>query len=410
MNVLALNCGSSSLKFRLATVDGDADEQRQIAAGSVGGIGGDATLDFRAAGGEALQQQRSVADEVAAVQAVLDWLKQLPGGAGRSIDASGHRIVHGGEQFRGPTVIDAAAMQAIERLSELAPLHNGPAVAALRAVNAALGPQVPAVATFDTAFHQTLPPRAALYALPLDLMQRHGIRRYGFHGLAHRWMAEHFAAVAGQRAERAKLITLQLGSGCSIAAIDGGRSIDTTMGFTPLEGLMMGTRSGDLDPALPAFLAEKEGIDDAAVERLLNTQSGLLGVSGRSADIRPLLQAEAAGDERAALAIEMFCYRARKGIGAYLAALGGADAVVFGGGIGEHAAPIRACICAGLEWCGLRLDPARNTAAIGVEGRISADGAALAAYVIPVDEERLILRDTLACLSGRQAGMRTDGA
>ncbi len=399
MNVLAINCGSSSLKFRLAEPQTGGDERRPIASGSVNGIGAQALLDFRPADGARLHEQRPIADEVAAVRAVLDWLSGLTQTQGQTIDASGHRIVHGGQRFTGPAIIDAAAMSAIEQLSELAPLHNGPAVAALRAVNATLGPDVPAVATFDTAFHQTMPPRAALYALPQDLMQRHAIRRYGFHGLAHRWMLERFAAVAGQNAPRARLITLQLGSGCSIAAIADGKSIDTTMGFTPLEGLMMGTRSGDIDPSLPAFLAERERLDPAAVEHILNTRSGLLGVSGRSADMRELLQAEAGGDRSAALAIEMFCYRVRKGIGAYLAALGGADAIVFGGGIGEHAPQIRQRICEGMQWCGLRLDPARNGAALGVEARISADASALPAFVIPVDEESLIIRDTARCLA-----------
>ncbi len=408
MNVLAVNCGSSSLKFLLAAVEDGADAQRLIASGSVNGIGGGATLDFRTAGSGQLAERRAVDGEVEAAHAVLDWLGGLPAADGR-IDASGHRIVHGGTQFDGPAVVDAAVLRAIDQLSELAPLHNGPAVAALRAVNAALGPNVPAVVTFDTAFHRTLPPRAGLYALPLDLMQRHGIRRYGFHGLAHRWMVERFAAVSGRPAGQSKLITLQLGSGCSLAAIDGGRSIDTSMGFTPLEGLMMGTRSGDLDPALPAFLASRERIDNAAVEHLLNSDSGLLGVSGSSADMRRLLEAEAARDEHAALAIEMFCYRVRKGIGAYLAALGGAGAVIFGGGIGEHAPEIRARICAGMEWCGLALDPARNGAARGVEARISADGAGLDAWVITVDEERLFVRDTAACLAAARRGVQTVG-
>jgi acetate kinase len=410
MNVLAINCGSSSLKFRLAAVHAAGDETQPLASGSVSGIGGSASLAFHSQGGAELRAEREIRDEVGAVRAALDWLGQIDSGGSLRIDATGHRIVHGGVEFHGPTLVDAASLERIERLSELAPLHNGPAVAALRATRTALGTDVPAVAVFDTSFHQTMPPRAALYALPLDLMERHGIRRFGFHGLAHRWMVERFSAITGRSAEATRLITVQLGSGCSIAAVEGGRSIDTTMGFTPLEGLMMGTRSGDIDPSLPAFLVQSEHTDAAAIERLLNSRSGLVGVSGQTADMRRLLQSEAEGDERAALAIEMFAYRVRKGIGAYLAALRGAEAIIFGGGIGEHAPEVRRRICAGLEWCGLRLDEARNDATLGSEARISADGATPAAFVIAVDEESLIVRDTAASLTaGWQPAGGDDG-
>ena len=401
MNVLAVNCGSSSLKFLLvdAGLHAAPAEQRLIASGGISNIGPEASLDFTAESGARSQKQSDVRSQAAAIEAVLDWLDGLGASVRAAIDATGHRIVHGGARFQAPTRVDGSTMQALEALQELAPLHNGPALEALRAVTERLGSAVPAVATFDTAFHRTMPPRSSLYALPLELMERHSIRRYGFHGLAHRWMVDRFGALSGRPAEASRLITLQLGSGCSIAAVDGGRSIDTSMGFTPLEGLMMGTRSGDIDPALPAFLAEREHLDADEVQRLLNSRSGLLGVSGRSADMRELLRAESEGDERAALAIEMFCYRVRKAIGAYLAALGGAEGIVFGGGIGEHTPIIRERICAGMDWCGLRVDPVRNAAAIGAELLISPEGSILPVYVVPVDEEALIVRDTVQCLA-----------
>jgi acetate kinase len=254
------------------------------------------------------------------------------------------------------------------------------------------------VATFDTAFHRTLPERASRYAIPLELADKHRIRRYGFHGLAHRYMTERYAAITATPLEQVKLVTLQLGNGCSATAIEGGRSVDTSMGFTPLEGLIMGTRSGDVDPSLAGILARREGVDIEEAEAWLNTRSGLLGVSGRSSDMRELLEAEANGDDRAALAVDMFCYRARKYVGAYLAALDGADAVVFGGGIGENAPPVRARICAGMEWCGLTLDEGRNARTVGCEGRISTDDSRVHAYVIQVNEAAVIARDTVRCL------------
>jgi acetate kinase len=260
------------------------------------------------------------------------------------------------------------------------------------------------VAIFDTAFHRTMPERASRYAIPQELAAKHHIWRYGFHGLAHRYMTERYAAITSTPMAQVKLITLQLGNGCSATAVEGGRSLDTSMGFTPLEGLMMGTRSGDVDPSLAAFLARREGVSVEAVEGWLNTRSGLLGVSGRSRDMRELLEAERQGDHRAALAVEMFCYRVRKYIGAYLSILGGAHAVVFGGGIGENAPTVRARICAGMDWCGLTLDQDRNAAAIGVEERISADYAKVHAYVIPVDEAVLIARDTAGCLRRQRRG------
>jgi acetate kinase len=295
-------------------------------------------------------------------------------------------------------------IKAIEEVSSLAPLHNAPGLQAIRAVRESLGEAVPMVATFDTAFFADLPRRASQYAIPRDVAERHKIRRYGFHGLAHRFMFERYAALSGRPPKDVRIITLQLGAGCSAAAIAGGAPIDTSMGFTPLEGLVMATRSGDIDPSLPGFLADAEGTPIGEVELLLNRQSGLLGLSGLSSDMRDLLAAERDGDSHSALAVEVFCYRARKYIGAYLAALGGAQAVAFGGGIGENSATIRRRICEGIDWCGLRLDDQRNEATMGAEAAIHADDSAIHAYVIPVDEAAMIARDVEACLSTVRQG------
>jgi acetate kinase len=257
-----------------------------------------------------------------------------------------------------------------------------------------LNSSVPMVAVFDTAFHRTLPEHAAQYAIPHELADKYGIRRYGFHGTAHRYMTERYAAITGTSVEQIKLVTLQLGNGCSATAVKDGLSVDTSMGFTPLEGLMMGTRSGNIDPFLVGFLSRQENVDVAEVERWLNTRSGLRGVSGISRDVRELLEAEARGETRAALALEMFCYQIRKYVGAYITALGGTDAVIFGGGIGENAPQVRARICADMDWCGLVLDLERNARTIGSEDRISTEDSSVRAHVVSVDEEMMIAYDT----------------
>jgi acetate kinase len=399
MKVLAVNCGSSTLKFDLLEPGEEAEGvPRRLASGLVDRIGGEAALKFGRDGGHEHVESTSVPDHAVATRRVLDWLgtEGMLGADGPG--AVGHRVVHGGDRFMEPVVIDEAIMSVLEELTELAPLHNGPALAAIRAAHEAFGSDVPMVATFDTAFHRTMPERAARYAIPAELAEKHHIRRYGFHGLAHSAMASGYAALTAAPLERTKLITLQLGNGCSATAVAGGRSVETSMGFTPLEGLVMGSRSGDADPSLIGYIARKEGVPAQQIEDVFNRQSGLLGVSGRSRDMRELLEAEAAGDAGAALAIEMFCYRVRKYLAAYLGVLGGADAVIFGGGIGENAAPIRARVCAGMEWCGLVLDEERNAATRGRADRISRDGARLHAYVIPVDEAAIIARDTVHCL------------
>ena len=398
MKVLVINCGSSTLKFQLIETAGGAalDQQRRLAHGIVDRIGGRATFEFAVGDGESHREAAAVADHDQAARRVLAWLESV--GLLGGLDGVGHRVVHGGDRFLEPTLIDDEVLEAIEALTDLAPLHNAPSLSAIRAARAVLGAGVPMVATFDTAFHRTLPERASRYAIPLELADKHHIRRYGFHGLAHRYMTERYAAITATPLEQVKLVTLQLGNGCSATAVEGGRSVDTSMGFTPLEGLMMGTRSGDVDPSLVGYLARREGVDLEEAEAWLNTRSGLLGVSGRSSDMRELLEAEASGDARASLAVDMFCYRVRKYAGAYLAALGGADAVVFGGGIGENAPLVRARICAGMGWCGLTLDEERNARTVGSEGRTSTDDSRVQAYVIPVDEAAIIARDTARCL------------
>ena len=305
-------------------------------------------------------------------------------------------------------MIDDDVVAAIDRLTEFAPLHIPGSIAGIKGARTILGSHIPMVAVFDTAFHRSIPPRAATYAMDLDLARKHGIHRYGFHGIAHASLAGICAAAVKRPLAQLRLITLQLGNGCSATAIDGGRSVDTSMGFTPLEGLVMGTRSGDLDPAVIGHLIRREGLSVDEVERLLNERSGLLGVSGLSRDMRELLNAaEGKPDSRAALALDIFCYRVRKYIGAYLAVLDGADALVFGGGIGERSAAIRTRICEGMDWCGLRLDPVRNEAAKeiapGDAVKISEDGAPLACYVAGGDEEIEIARATFECILNRLA-------
>jgi acetate kinase len=401
MSILAINCGSSTLKFQLFELKRDSrsyGQERRLAQGLVEEIGTRGVLSFTIEKGESLRKSLAVADHGQATRRVLSWLESSGLLEHDSSWAVGHRVVHGGSHFTEAVVIDGQVLAAIETVSELAPLHNKPALTAIYAAREALGPKVPMVAVFDTAFHRLMPERASNYAIPGDMASKYGIRRYGFHGIAHRYMTERYGIITSTPIEQTKLITLQLGNGCSAAAVAGDRSLDTSMGFTPLEGLMMGTRSGDLDPSLPGLLARREGVGIDEVEDWLNTRSGLLGVSGSSRDMRDLLQAEHQGDARAGLALEMFCYRVRKYIGAYMAVLGGADALIFGGGIGENAPTIRSRICASMDWCRLRLDEDRNAKTVGSEGRISADDAMVHAYVIPVNESIMIARETARCL------------
>ncbi|MGH7400107.1 MAG: acetate/propionate family kinase [Candidatus Rokuibacteriota bacterium] len=394
MNVLALNCGSSSLKFQLSVVDGPA--ARPLGRGLVERIGGTASVAFEQEGRAPLRETAEIADHEAAVRRVVEWIQAGPSG----LDAVGHRVVHGGERFVQPTLIEATVAGAIETLEELAPLHNRPSLAGIRGCRAALGERIPMVAVFDTAFHATLPEPAFSYGIPYELAKRHGIRRFGFHGLSYQYVVARYAELAGLDEAAVTLVALHLGNGASAAAIRHGRSVDTSMGFTPLEGLLMGTRSGDLDPALIGYLARREGVTATEVERVLNEEAGLLGLSGSSRDMRDLIGARET-DARARLAVDVFCHRARKYLGAYLAVLGGARAVVFTGGIGEHSPEVRAAICRDAGWCGLELDPALNDRTIGRAGRISVAGTRLEAWVIPTDEEHVIARETARCLAAR---------
>jgi acetate kinase len=406
MKILALNSGSSSLKFAVVELEAvaiRASSAVMIARGSVEDIGGEATLGIEVRG-ETERRGQDAADTGQAVRAVLGTLKKRTRRGGEAplegLEAVGHRVVHGGPRFAGPVRIDAEVIAEIEALDALAPLHNVAGLAGVRVVRETLGEDIPEVAVFDTAFHHALPERSATYAIPRELAERHGIRRFGFHGISHAFLAARYAELTGQEENGPALVTLHLGSGCSAAAIRGGRPVDTSMGFTPLEGLVMGTRSGDLDPAIVGYLARREGVEVERVEEWLNHRSGLLGVTGDERDMRRVLERARAGDRRAELALELFCYRARKYVGAYLAALGGAEALVFAGAIGERSPEVRGRICEGMEWCGLRLDPARNAAAVGVEARIGADGAALEVFVIPTREELWIARETARLLAG----------
>lgn len=410
MRILVLNSGSSSLKFQVVDLSEqetsgpgvrDVPKARLILRGEVKQIGGQATMQIMNEPSRNISSSRPVPNHAEAVSWALAQIDH------REVQAVGHRVVHGGTRYRNPVRIDAEVMTEIDRLSELAPLHNPACAAGIRGAQTCLGPAMPMVAVFDTAFHGTIPVHVSTYALPHDLAAKHEIRRYGFHGIAHASLVAGYETSSGTSAASVRLITLQLGNGCSASAIRHGRVVDTSMGFTPLEGLVMGTRSGDIDPAIVSYLAEREAVSPREVERWLNERSGLLGVSGLSHDMKHLLEGEQARHPGAALAIEVFCYRVKKYLGAYLAALGGADAVLFGGGIGEHAPSIRARICEGMEWCGLQLDADRNGMvvgpALGQAVKISADDAHIAAYVVAVNEEIEIARQTMRCLR-QQAG------
>lgn len=402
MNVLAINCGSSSIKWGIFAVNANEGQGRaaqRLAHGRIEQIGERAQVHFEAAGVAPLDTAAPVPDHDAGVRRIAEWV----GATRLALEAVGHRVVHGGSRFRAPTVLDDAVIAAIHELEALAPLHNGPSLAGIRACRAALGAGLPMVAIFDTAFHASLPERAWRYAIPHELADRHGIRRFGFHGISYRAVLDRYCAITGTPEAKATIVALHLGNGCSAAAIENGRSVDTSMGLTPLEGLVMGTRSGDLDPAVIGHLSRTEGAPVDEVERWLNERSGLLGLSGRSGDLRDLLAHEST-DQRTAVALEVFCYRIRKYVGAYLAALGGAQAVVFTGAIGERSAEVRARVCQGLEWLGLLLDPGANAATTPGERRISAPGARLEAFVIPTNEEMEIAWGTVDALHATGEG------
>jgi acetate kinase len=370
MKILVLNAGSSSLKFDLfeTTPERIAENTDQLIKSGTA------------------ERVSSMAE---ALGSAFDQIGPVP------IEAVGHRIVHGGDRFRESTIIDAQVEKGIDELSALAPLHNPHNLEGIRAARARL-PEVPQVAVFDTAFHRTLPAKAYTYALPYEYLTEKKIRRYGFHGISHRYVSWKFAELQGKKRGDYRMITCHLGNGCSVCAIEYGRSIDTSMGFTPLEGLIMGSRSGDVDAGAILHLITHEHETPDAVLQILNGASGLKGLSGVSNDMRDVLREATAGNQRARLAVDAFCYRVRKYIGAYLAAMNGADVLIFTAGIGENASRIRARICEGLDNLGIAIDPAANAK----EGRgpRQIGHAAIPVWVIPTEEELLIARDTLRCI------------
>jgi acetate kinase len=408
VKVLVLNCGSSSLKFQLLDVDpSGAGADRTLAKGLVDNIGATAVLKYEADGRKPIRESAEVLEHKIAVERSVGLMTRGDTGVigdRKEIEAVGHRVVHGGERFKASVRIDDDVLDGIEDCFDLAPLHNPPNVKGYRAAREIL-PEAPQVAVFDTSFHQTMPPQAYLYGVPYVLYQRYGIRRYGFHGTSHRFVSRRLAALLGRAHDDPglRLVTCHLGNGCSVAAIRGGRSQDTSMGFTPLEGLVMGSRSGDLDPAIVLHVMTKEELGAGELNALLNKHSGLLGISGVSNDMRALLEAEAKGDERAGLAIDVFAYRLRKYIAAYAGALGGLDGLAFAGGIGENAPAVRARAVQGLEAVGVAIDPARNLHALGREAEITASGPGVRSFVVPTNEELLIARDTARIVAGLPA-------
>jgi len=398
MQILVFNSGSSSLKFQLFRVEADATIS--LLQGVVRGLGEKGSCEWRY-GDRQQHISMTVRDHAAATNHILDLLEKQIDPALSLLDgvtAVGHRIVHGGDLFTDVTLINEQSLAGLESLSELAPLHNPPALSVVHVCRMRL-PQRPMVAVFDTTYFQELPDYVHRYALPHEWTQRtQAIRRYGFHGLAHRYMAERYFALTGADSEASRLITLQLGHGCSMAALRAGYPLETSMGFTPMEGLIMSTRPGDLDVGVVLHLLE-QGVAAQELNERLNYSAGLLGLSGVSGDMKQLLKLEEEGHSGASLAVQAFCHRARKYLGAYLAVLGGADAIIFGGGIGEQSPDIRARICEEMDWCGITLDVERNRNTRGVESAISAAGSSAALYVIPVDEESLIAQETLRCLN-----------
>jgi acetate kinase len=411
MNVLVLNAGSSSLKFQVISTDLDKirqDADERLCRGVMERIGGEAIVTVETKNGPRQKFTAPIKDINAGLDYLLRWLVSEQSGIAEirnlsDIQAVGHRVVHGGEVFQESVAIDDNVIAGIEECIDLAPLHNPTNLRGIKAVRDLIGRDIPQVAVFDTAFHTTIPEHAYLYALPYHLYRRHKIRRYGFHGTSHRYVAYRYRVLRNISREQTNIITMHLGNGCSATAIKEGKSVDTSMGMTPLEGLVMGTRSGDVDPAILTLVAAKEGMTAHGVETMLLTQSGLLGISGLTNDMR-VLQEELKDhdDRRVRLAIEIFCFRARKYIGAMLASMGGADAIIFTGGIGENSPEVRARICEGLEWAGVKVDADRNQQTVrGKQAEIGAEGSKLPVWVIPTDEELLIARDTVRCVLGQ---------
>jgi len=408
MKVLVLNCGSSSVKYQLIETSLDAierDDDRMLARGAVERIGTDGAVHtLQVPGRDKYTDSREILEHRDALTDILRALTHpeigVIAGPGE-VDAVGHRMVHGGEHFTASVLATPEAIRAVQDCIPLAPLHNPPNLRGYEAAKRIL-PDAPHALVFDTAYHQTMPKHAYLYALPYEMYTRHAVRRYGFHGMSHRFVGWRSRVLLGRPREETRLVTCHLGNGSSVCAIERGRSVDTSLGFTPLEGLIMGTRCGDLDPGVIFHIMHAEDLSEHQMTTMLNKHSGLQGISGVSNDMRELLEAESAGHERAALAIDMFCYRLRKYIAAFAGAMGGVDAVIFTGGIGENAPAVRQRALAGLEYMGLRLDPALNAAAVGREADISARDAAVRTLVIPTNEELIIARDTVRLVEDAQ--------
>ena len=400
MKILTLNTGSSSLKYRLS----EARRESYIADGLIERIGSDQSSISHDTPEGRVTMARKASDHREAFKLMVRCLTDPEIGVLSDldeIDAVGHRVVHGGDRFYESTEITPEVIKAIRDFEDLAPLHNPINLLGIRIARELL-PKVPHVAVFDTAFHQTMPRTAYLYAIPLELYDRYRIRRYGFHGTSHRYVSRRAAKMIGRPIRTLKMITCHLGNGCSMAALKGGRSIDTTMGFTPLEGLVMGTRSGDIDPSVVFFLVNKRGYDMEKVERLLNKESGVLGISGLTNDVKTVLEASREGNERARLALDIFSYRVKKYIGAYMAALGGLDCLVFTAGIGERSAEMRKLICSGLEDLGIRLDQNINRRCFACEMVVSAEDSPVKVAVVPTDEEHVIASETYRIASRKK--------
>jgi len=392
LKILVINCGSSSLKYQLFSMT----NEQVLAKGLVERIGMSGAVLNHQKGAEKHVIEDEIPNHEKAIALVIKAIIDPNHGVLKSTDeicAVGHRVVHGGEDFSGSVLITDAVMEALKRNIELAPLHNPPNIMGIEACQKIM-PGLPQVGVFDTAFHQTMPPYAYIYGIPYDYYKKYKIRKYGFHGTSHKYVAERAAVMLKKPVEKAKIITCHLGNGASITAVDKGISVDTSMGFTPLEGVMMGTRSGDLDPAIVFYLMEKEGWNFAQTNNFLNKQCGVLGLSGVSSDFRDIESAALEDkNDRAQLALDRFAYAVKKYIGSYAAVLNGADAIVFTAGLGENSASMRMKICGGLEYMGVKIDPDKNFTR-GVEADVSADDAKTRIFVIPTNEELMIARDT----------------
>lgn len=391
--ILVLNCGSSSIKYALY----DMTDQSVITSGGIEKIGLPDSFITVKLNGEKHKMQKPIAEHTAGVQWIFDVLtkgeyavlKHLD-----ELDAVGHRMVHGGEKFNKSVLLTPEVMEAFAGCNDLAPLHNPANIKGVNAVTALL-PNIPQVGVFDTAFHQTMPDYAYMYALPYELYQKYGVRRYGFHGTSHRYVSQRVCEFLGVKPEGKKIITCHIGNGASIAAVKDGKCVDTSMGLTPLEGLIMGTRSGDIDAGAVTFLMDKLGLDTKGISNLLNKQSGLFGVSEGSSDFRDILAGIEAGNDKARLAKEMYCYRIKKYIGEYAAAMGGVDIILFTGGAGENQWEVREGATKGLEFMGIKLDDAKNKACRAKEAILSTDDSKVTICCIPTDEELMIALDTL---------------